>query len=114
MMEYKGYTVRVEFDDDIGMFHGEVINTRDVITFQGDSVTNLKKAFRDSVDDYLQFCADRGEEPDKPFSGRFLWRPGVDLHRRAVETAAASGRSLNTWISELVEKAMSKSTADNQ
>jgi predicted HicB family RNase H-like nuclease len=68
-MEYKGYIGQVAFDDEASIFHGKVINTRDVITFQGKSVAELKKAFRDSVDDYLAFCSERGEEPDKPFSG---------------------------------------------
>jgi predicted HicB family RNase H-like nuclease len=68
-MEYESYIGKVEFDDDDAIFHGEVINTRDLITLQGKSVAELKKAFRDSVDDYLAFCAERGEEPDKPFSG---------------------------------------------
>ncbi len=55
MLEYKGYTGHVEFDDDAGIFHGEVLDTRDVITFQGKNVKELRKAFRDSVDDYLEF-----------------------------------------------------------
>ena len=61
MMEYKGYIGNVEFDDDASIFHGEVINLRDVVTFQGSTVTELRKAFRDSVDDYLEFCAERDE-----------------------------------------------------
>ena len=69
MMQYKGYTGKVEYDDEAGIFHGEVINTRDVITFQGRSVVELREAFRDSVEDYLAFCAERDEEPEKPFPG---------------------------------------------
>jgi predicted HicB family RNase H-like nuclease len=65
MMEHKGYIGRVEFDDEADIFHGEVINTRDVITFQGQSVAELKTAFKESVEDYLAFCATRGEEPDR-------------------------------------------------
>lgn len=68
MMEYKGYVGRVEFDDEAEIFHGEIINTRDVITFQGASVAELTNAFRESIDDYLAFCDQRGETPDKPFS----------------------------------------------
>lgn len=68
-MEYKGYVGKVEFDDDAEIFHGEVLDTRDVITFQGKSVGELRQAFRDSIDDYLAFCEQRGESPDKPFSG---------------------------------------------
>jgi len=70
-MEYKGYLSRVEFDDEADIFHGEVINIRDVITFQGATIDELRQAFEDSVEDYLDFCAERGEEPDKPFSSRF-------------------------------------------
>jgi predicted HicB family RNase H-like nuclease len=65
-MQYKSYLARIEFDDDTDIFHGEVINTRDVITFQGRSAHELKKAFKDSVKDYFAFCAERGEAPDKP------------------------------------------------
>ncbi len=69
MLRYNGYTGHVEFDDEAGLFHGEVIDLRDVITFQGTSVEELERAFRDSVDDYLEFCEERGEEPDKPSPG---------------------------------------------
>jgi predicted HicB family RNase H-like nuclease len=103
MMEYKGYVGKVEFDDEAGIFHGEVINTRDVITFQGASVTELKKAFRESVEDYLAFCQERGEEPEKPFSGQFVTRVSPDLHRRINVAATLSGKSLNAWVTEQLE-----------
>jgi predicted HicB family RNase H-like nuclease len=66
MMKYKGYLGKVEFDDEASVFHGEVVNTRDVITFEGDSVAEFRQAFRDSVDDYLAFCHCKGEEPNRP------------------------------------------------
>lgn len=69
MMQYKGYIGKVEFDDEAGIFHGEVVNMRDVITFQGDSVSELKTAFRESIDDYFAFCEQRGETPGQAFSG---------------------------------------------
>jgi predicted HicB family RNase H-like nuclease len=103
MMEYKGYVGKVEFDDEAGTFHGEVINTRDVITFQGGTVAELKKAFRDSVEDYLAFCQERGEEPEKPFSGQFVTRVSPDLHRRINLAATLSGKSLNAWVTEQLE-----------
>jgi predicted HicB family RNase H-like nuclease len=64
-MRYKGYQSKIELDEEAGVFHGEVINTRDVITFQGASAEELKQAFEKSVDDYLEFCASRGEAPEK-------------------------------------------------
>jgi len=66
-MKYKGYEGVVKFDEEAGVFHGEVVDTRDVITFQGASVEELQKAFRDLIDDYLTFCKERGEKPDKPY-----------------------------------------------
>ena len=63
-MKYKGYTGHVMFDDEAEIFHGEVLGIRDVVTFQGKSVKELEKAFRDSVDDYLEFCAETHRHSD--------------------------------------------------
>ena len=103
MMEYKGYVGKVEFDDEANSFHGEVINTRDVITFQGQSADEIRQAFQDSIDDYLEFCTERGEGPDKPFSGTFTVRMGEELHRKAYIQAHSEDKSLNAWISEIIE-----------
>ena len=69
-MEYKGYHAAVTYDQEAGVFHGEIVGTRDVIFFEGTSVEELNKEFRISTDDYLAMCAERGQAPDKPFSGR--------------------------------------------
>ncbi len=106
MMEYKGYIGRVEFDDEANIFHGEVINLRDVITFESDTVAKLWKAFRDSVDDYLEFCAERGENPEKPFSGKFMVRVEPSLHRELVTRARMKNKSLNSWVHDTLEQAV--------
>ena len=103
MLEYKGYTGKVEFDDEAEIFHGDVCGLRDVITFQSRSASELKKAFRDSIDDYLEFCAEQGQEPDRPFSGKMIVRMSPDLHRDLHNTAAARQVSLNALIIELLE-----------
>lgn len=108
-MEYKGYVARVEFDESANVFHGQVLNLRDVITFEGESVSELKKAFQESVDDYLDFCASRDEEPEKPFSGRFLVRIEPDLHRRAALAAGRADESLNIWVSKAITRALEPS-----
>lgn len=104
MMKYKGYQGMVSFDDEAGIFHGEVINTRDVITFQGVCVEELQQAFKDSVDDYLDFCASRGETPEKPFSGNFVLRLPPVLHQQAYARARQSGVSLNEWVKQAIER----------
>lgn len=105
-MEYKGYVGKVEIDDDAGILHGEVINVRDVITFEGESVDEVQKAFRDSVDDYLDFCAKRNETPEKPFSGKFVLRLPAELHRKAYIQAKLEDKSLNGWVTDVLETAL--------
>lgn len=111
MLQYKGYTGRVEFDDEADVFHGEVCGLRDVIDFQGSSPKELKNAFRDSIDAYLELCAELGQEPDKPFSGRMLVRMPPDLHRDLHNTAAAQQMSLNALIIRLLEGQFTDSPA---
>ncbi len=106
MMEYKGYFAKIEFDDDANIFHGEVINLRDVITFEGETVKELKQAFQDSIDDYLNFCADRGEAPEKPYSGKFVVRVEPELHKNITIEARKEGKSLNVWVSDAISKTL--------
>ncbi|HVT90298.1 MAG TPA: type II toxin-antitoxin system HicB family antitoxin [Tepidisphaeraceae bacterium] len=104
MMHYKGYLGRVEYDADAKILHGEVSGLRDVITFQSDSAAGVEKAFRESVDDYLNFCRRRGEKPEKPYSGQFVVRAGSQLHRNLVAIAQATGKSLNTVVVEYLNR----------
>lgn len=104
-MNYKGYRAAVAYDDEAGIFHGEVIGMRDVITFEGTSVEQLRKEFRFSIDDYLAVCAERGRQPDKPFSGKIPLRVAPKVHRAATAVAKAAGKSLNAWLAETAEQA---------
>lgn len=104
-MTYKGYEAIVEYDEDAELFHGEVLNLRDVITFQGQSVAELKQAFAGSIEDYLAFCMERGEEPEKPYSGQFVVRLEPSLHRALVSAAKRAGVSLNKWVAATLERA---------
>jgi len=97
-MKYKDYVAKVEYDEEADLLHGEVVNIRDVITFQGRSIDELHQAFEDSVEDYLAYCEELGEKPDKPFSGRFVLRTSPDLHRELYVEAKKEGVSLNQWI----------------
>jgi len=105
MLNYKGYTGKVNYDDEARIFHGEILDTRDVITFQGRSVEDIEQAFRESVDDYLEFCLERGEQPDKPFSGKFVLRMSPKLHHKIFIKASRSGKSLNRWVVDTLDSA---------
>jgi len=105
MMHYKGYIGHLAFDDEAEIFHGEVINTKDVITFQGKSVDEIKTEFKESIDDYLEFCASRNENPDKPFSGKLSLRLDPEIHQQAYVAAKREKKSLNSWIVDsLIQK----------
>ena len=106
MMEYKGYLAQIDYDDDVRVFHGEVINLKDVITFEGTCVDDLRQAFIDSVEDYLEFCRERGEQPEKPFSGKFIIRIKPELHQKIALKAKIEDKSMNNWIEDLLEKAV--------
>jgi predicted HicB family RNase H-like nuclease len=82
-----------------------VLDLRDGVTFQGRTVAEIEAAFCESIDDYLEFCEQRGEEPDKPFSGRLMLRLPPRLHRIVSVTAQREGKSLNQWITEKLERA---------
>jgi predicted HicB family RNase H-like nuclease len=105
MIEYKGYIGVVEFDAELRLFTGHVVDLRDEIYFEGDSVEALEASMGRAVDHYLSVCAQRGEEPERPFSGKLNLRLGSDLHRTAALAAAAEGESLNNWLVRVVESA---------
>lgn len=103
-MKYKGYEAVIEFDDEDRIFIGRVINTRDVIAFDGLSVDELEASFHAVIDEYLEDCLALGKTPDRPFSGRFNLRISPELHRQAVAAALAKGISLNAFIEQTLEK----------
>ena len=104
-MRVDAYEAIVEYDDAAALFHGEVINLTDVITFQGRSVEELRQAFADSVADYLDFCRTRGEEPEQPFSGQLSVKVDPALHRAVVTAARRSGVTPDEWVSQTLAKA---------
>ncbi|HVH76995.1 MAG TPA: type II toxin-antitoxin system HicB family antitoxin [Stellaceae bacterium] len=102
-LEYKGYIGVVEAED--GVFVGRIAGLRDVVTFEGTTFAEVEQAFRDSIDDYLAFCAVRGEPPDRRYTGNIPLRVSPEAHRRAAMRAQAEGVSLNQRIVRRIETA---------
>ena len=107
-LEYKGYKGKIEFDPEAKLFHGEVLGIRDVITFQGTNADEIIRAFQDSIDDYLEWCEERGESPEKPFSGKFNLRIDPELHRQLSMEAEIKDESLNSLIEHILLFCLSK------
>jgi predicted HicB family RNase H-like nuclease len=104
-LQHKDYIATIEVDEEGGFFHGEVINTRAVLTFQGRSLDELKHEFAETIAVYEEWCKERGKEPERPYSGSLTLRMPPDLHRRVAEAAARSGKSLNGFIKDTLEHA---------
>lgn len=106
MMTHKGYTARIEYSEADDCFVGHIAGIRDVVGFHGDSVSELRTAFAEAVEDYLETCVRLGRSPQKPYSGKVLLRIDPALHAQAAALAEAQGQSLNAWTQELVRKAV--------
>ena len=102
MMEYKGYMGTVEYDSQAKIFHGDIINTRDVITFQGTTVNEIERSFRESINDYIAWCEEEGVEPEKPYSGKFNVRLSPELHRKTAILAKKINMSLNSFVEKAI------------
>lgn len=108
MLKYKGYTGYLQVDTKANILYGKVLDIKDVMTFQGKSVEEATTAFEESIDDYLEFCTELGKSPDKPFSGKFHFRTTPEIHRQITIAATKEGKSINTWIEEVVKKEAEK------
>ena len=103
-MSYRNYLARVEYDGIDRIFVGHIAGINDVVGFHGESVAELEAAFQEAVDDYVATCAAANKPPEKPYSGRVMFRVSPDIHARAVLAAQMRGLSLNQWAEEAMEK----------
>ena len=111
-MKYKGYTAHVEIDEAAGILFGKVLDIKDVITFKGNTVVEIEAEFHNSVDDYLEWCAELGEEPDKPFSGKLPFRTTPENHRQIYLAAKKANKSINAWMDDVLAKEARQSIAE--
>lgn len=98
MMKYKGYIGQVTYDPEAKILHGEVVGLQAVITFQATNVQDIEKEFRASIDDYIEWCKERGAKPEKSFSGNIRLRVDKRMHAKLAKEAALHGISLNALI----------------
>ncbi len=106
VMRYKGYFAKIEYSDEDECFIGRVQGINDIITFHGESIAELHKEFNESIDFYLETCRERGEEPNKPYSGNLMLRIAPGLHAEVAMTAKLQGKSINQWTSQILEEAL--------
>lgn len=104
-MTHKGQTARIEFDDRSNLFVGRLVGIADVVSFHAESVADLRAAFEEAVDDYLETCAKIGKAPQQPASGKLMLRIPPEVHSAALTVAQAAGTSLNQWAAHALMQA---------
>lgn len=106
LMEYKGFKARVEYSADDEVFFGRLIGIEDIVTFEGKTVRELKKAMKEMVEFHIEVCERTGQKLKKSHSGKVLFRLPSELHAKIAEAAAKKGKSINEWGKEVMESAV--------
>lgn len=104
-LTYKGYTARIDFDERDNILVGRLLGIQDSVSFHADNVTDLRIAFEEAVDDYLETCERVGKEPQKPVSGKLMLRIRPETHAAVSVAAQAAGKSINQWADEALARA---------
>lgn len=112
-MEYKGYHTSVEFDAEAYTLRGKIEGINDLVNFEADSLKNVEQEFHSAVDDYLEFCAEIGKDPDKEYKGSFNVRIDPDLHKQLANLASKNGESLNSAVEKAIRSYISSESVTN-
>ena len=105
-MTYRGYAARIEYSDEDQCFVGHIAGIHDIVGFHGESVAELRTAFEEAVDDYLEACEKLSRAPQKPYSGKLMLRVPPEVHAAVAVAAEISGKSINQWATEAFTKAV--------
>lgn len=113
LLRYKGYHARIEYDPSADAFHARVLGTRDVIDFYGRTPDDLRTEFKNSIDEYLAWCAEEGEKPEKSWAGKLTIRPDESLRQRLAAAAAATNQSINKFVIGVLDRETRKTLAED-
>lgn len=102
LLEYKGYYAKIDFNADDEIFFGVIEGINDIVSFEGKEISELKSAFYDAVDDYLEICAKHNKQPEKAYKGSFNIRIKPELHKKAALIAAMQHKSLNQFVESAI------------
>lgn len=105
-MTYRGYAARIEYSDEDQCLVGHIAGINDVVGFHGDSVAELRAAFEEAVEDYLEACEKLNREPQKPYSGKLMLRVSPEIHAAVATAAEVNGKSINQWAAEVFTRAV--------
>ncbi|WP_442776545.1 type II toxin-antitoxin system HicB family antitoxin [Sphaerotilus montanus] len=104
-MQHKGYTARIDYDERDNILVGRVLGIRAIISFHGETVSEVRREFEAAIEDFLTDCQAQGIKPEKPASGKLMLRVPPQVHGAALVAAEAAGKSLNQWATEVIQSA---------
>ncbi|WP_310460178.1 type II toxin-antitoxin system HicB family antitoxin [Sphaerotilus sp.] len=104
-MQHKGYTARIDYDERDNILVGRVLGIRAIISFHGETVSEVRREFEAAIEDFLNDCQAQGIKPEKPASGKLMLRVPPQVHGAALVAAEAAGKSLNQWATEVIQSA---------
>ena len=102
LMEYKDFYGTVEYSAVDNVLFGKVLGIKGLISYEGNSLKELKIDFEDAVDDYIKMCAEEGVEPQRAYKGKFNVRVSPEVHKELVLYSAAQGKTLNSTVEEAI------------
>ena len=106
IIKHQDYYATVHFSMEDDVFFGKILGISDLVTFEGQSVKELKKAFKEAIDDYLETCKETGKVPEKTYKGSFNVRVSPDLHKEAAFAAAQNNITLNDFVKDAINYAV--------
>lgn len=105
VLSYGDYRAEFGYDADADLLHGRVIGINAVVDFYGKDVAELKQEFKTSIEEYLDYCAQKGLKAEKSWSGKLTLRPTEDQRRRFAVAAALADKSVNAWMTDILDEA---------
>jgi predicted HicB family RNase H-like nuclease len=106
VLKHKGFLARITYDEGDTDMHGVVLNVKPTLHFAGQGIGELQTAFADTVEDYIEWCQERGKAPERPYSGELPLRMPSELHRAVATAAALNDMSINGYIIQLIAHAV--------
>ena len=106
---YKAFIGSVHFSAEDEVFYGKIEGVNDLVTFEGETVKKLTKAFKEAVEDYTDLCEESGKEILRSYKGSFNVRVNPELHSQVVEQATLKGKTLNQFVKEANEEKLRQS-----
>jgi predicted HicB family RNase H-like nuclease len=104
ILRYKGFVGSVHYSPEDDRFHGKIEGIDDLVSFEGRSVDELKKGFKEAVEDYIELCRTTGKDLARSYQGTFNVRISPELHKRAVRKSISEGISLNRLVRRALER----------